>query len=80
MADTLIRGTVIMAQEVLRDGWIPVAGERIQDVPALRWSPYHGRPMRARVAAMVLRGGLTGDGAQVLAQPGQGRFIRREAH
>jgi allantoinase len=49
----------------------------IVDRPELRWSPYHGRRMRARVAATVQRGRLIWDGAQVLARPGDGRFIRR---
>ncbi len=49
----------------------------IEDRPEMRWSPYHGRQMRARVAATVLRGQIIWDGAVVLAQPGTGRFIRR---
>jgi allantoinase len=52
----------------------------IVDRPELRWSPYHGRRMRARVAATLQRGRLIWDGAQVLARPGDGRFIRRAAH
>src|SRR5262245_36554609 len=51
----------------------------IQDREEMRWSPYHGRLMRARVAATYLRGALIWNGATVLAQPGSGRFIRREA-
>ena len=50
----------------------------IQDRPEMRWSPYHGREMRARVAATVLRGKVIWDGTQVLAQPGTGRFTKRE--
>jgi allantoinase len=50
----------------------------IVDRPELRWSPYHGRRMRARVAATVLRGSLIWDGAKVLAAPGTGRFVRRQ--
>ncbi len=49
----------------------------IQDRPEMRWSPYHGREMRARVAATWLRGGLIWDGTEVLAMPGTGRFVRR---
>src|SRR4051794_30364363 len=49
----------------------------IQDRPELRWSPYHGREMRARVAETVLRGRTIWDGRAVLARPGDGRFIRR---
>lgn len=52
----------------------------IVDRPELRWSPYHGRRMRARVAATLQRGRLIWDGTQVLAHPGDGRFIRREAN
>ena len=52
----------------------------IADRPELRWSPYHGRTMRARVAATVLRGQVIWDGQQVLAQPGDGRFVRRGTH
>ena len=52
----------------------------IADRPELRWSPYHGRKMRARVAATVLRGQVIWDGQQVLAQPGNGRFVRRGTH
>jgi allantoinase len=36
--------------------------------------------MRARVAATLQRGRLIWDGTQVLARPGDGRFIRREAN
>ena len=52
----------------------------IVDRPELRWSPYHGRKMRARVAATVLRGVVIWDGQQVLARPGDGRFVQRETH
>jgi allantoinase len=52
----------------------------IVDRPELRWSPYHGRRMRARVAMTLQRGRVIWDGAQVLARPGDGRFVRREAH
>ncbi len=51
----------------------------IEDRPELRWSPYQGRRMRARVAATVLRGRTIWDGARVLATPGTGRFVRRQA-
>ena len=43
-----------------------------------RWSPYHDRRMRARVAATVLRGRVVWDGARVLAAPGTGRFVPRQ--
>jgi allantoinase len=51
----------------------------IEDRPELRWSPYHGRPMRARVAATLLRGKVVWDGKTVLATPGTGQFIKRGA-
>jgi len=50
----------------------------IQDRPEMCWSPYHGRKMRARVAATYLRGRLIWDGTTVLAKPGDGRFVRRQ--
>jgi allantoinase len=50
----------------------------IQDRPEMRWSPYHGRRMRARVAATVLRGRTIWNGTDVLATPGTGRFVRRQ--
>jgi allantoinase len=50
----------------------------IQDRPEMRWSPYHGRRMRGRVAATVLRGRTIWDGTAVLATPGTGRFVKRE--
>lgn len=51
----------------------------IQDRPEMRWSPYHGRAMRARVAATVLRGQVIWNGAEVLAVPGTGQFVKRQA-
>ncbi|MGI4808988.1 MAG: hypothetical protein ACRYF2_12885, partial [Janthinobacterium lividum] len=65
---------------VLERGEFAFDETTIQDVPAMRWSPYQGRPLRARVAATLLRGAVIWDGQAVLAQPGQGQFIRREAH
>jgi allantoinase len=52
----------------------------IEDRPEMRWSPYHGRRMRARVAATWLRGTLIWDGSTVLASPGGGQFVRRQTH
>ncbi len=49
----------------------------IVDRPEMRWSPYHGRRMRGRVAATVLRGVPVWDGERVLAAPGTGRFVAR---
>jgi allantoinase len=48
------------------------------DRPEMNWSPYHGRTMRARVAATWLRGRMIWDGESVLAKPGDGRFVARE--
>jgi len=49
----------------------------IMDLPQFKWSAYHGRAMRARVAATYLRGRCIWDGKQVLAKPGDGRFVKR---
>ena len=65
---------------VLERGSFTFDEAAIQDRPELRWSPYHGRPMRARVAETVLRGRTIWDGTTVLATPGTGRFLRRETH
>ena len=64
---------------VLEPGRFTFDEAAIQDRPDLRWSPYHGRPMRARVAATLLRGQVAWDGETVLAQPGTGRFVARGA-
>jgi allantoinase len=50
----------------------------IQDRPDARWSPYHGRAMKARVAATWLRGQQIWDGKTILAKPGAGRFVPRQ--
>ena len=50
----------------------------IKDRPDARWSPYHGRAMKARVAATWLRGTQIWDGTEVLAKPGTGRFVPRQ--
>ncbi len=65
---------------VLERGSFTFDEANIVDRPELRWSPYHGRAMRARVATTMQRGRVIWDGAQVLAKPGDGRFIRREVH
>ena len=62
---------------VLEPGAFRFDEAAIADRPEMRWSPYHGRAMHARVAATVLRGTPVFDGADVLAQPGDGRFVRR---
>ena len=64
---------------VLEPGRFAFDEAAIQDRPDLRWSPYHGRPMRARVAATLLRGRVAWDGETVLAGPGTGRFVARGA-
>ena len=64
---------------VLEPGRFTFDEAAIVDRPELRWSPYHGRAMRARVAATVLRGRLIWDGASVLATPGTGQFVPRQA-
>ncbi len=47
----------------------------ILDRADMRWSPYHGRRMRGRVAATYLRRRLIWDGERLLATPGSGRFV-----
>ncbi len=64
---------------VLEPGRFTFDEASIQDRPDLRWSPYHGRPMRARVAATLLRGQVVWDGEAVLARPGSGQFVARGA-
>jgi len=65
---------------VLEPGRFTFDEAQIQDRPDLRWSPYHGRKLRARVAATLLRGRVMWDGQAVLSEPGAGRFIKRGAH
>ncbi len=50
----------------------------IQDREDARWSPYHGRPMKARVASTILRGTEIWNGTEVKAKPGTGRFVPRQ--
>ena len=64
---------------VLEQGDFVFDQASIVDRPGMCWSPYHGRRMRARVAATYQRGRLIWDGANVLARPGDGRFVRRAA-
>lgn len=40
------------------------------------WSPYDGRALDYRPAATFLRGKMVFDGSAVLAEPGNGRFVR----
>ncbi len=62
---------------VLEPGAFTFDQAAIQDRPELRWSPYQGRAMQARVAATLLRGEIVWDGVSVLSAPGAGRFVRR---
>jgi allantoinase len=77
------KGTIRVGSDadlvVLERGKFTFDEADIVDLPNLRWSPYHGRPMRARVAATYLRGSCIWDGAQVLAKPGTGRFVPRQS-
>ncbi len=50
----------------------------IQDREDARWSPYHGRAVKARVASTLLRGREIWNGTDVLAKPGDGRFVPRQ--
>ncbi|WP_372618720.1 dihydroorotase [Falsiroseomonas sp.] len=50
----------------------------IVDQEDARWSPYHGRAMKARVASAFLRGAEIWDGTAVKAKPGTGKFVPRQ--
>jgi len=50
--------------------------EQRQHCRRAAWSPYHGRPVAMRVAATFLRGQRIFDGAEILAAPGSGQFLR----
>lgn len=63
---------------VLEKGDFTFDEAMIQDRDEVRWSPYHGRKVRARVAATYLRGRQIWDGTAVLAKPGDGRFVKRQ--
>jgi allantoinase len=63
---------------VLERGRFAFDERDIRDREDARWSPYHGRAMRARVVATWLRGRRIWDGREVLAKPGTGRFVRRQ--
>lgn len=63
---------------VLEEGEFVFDEASIQDREDARWSPYHGLPMKARVAATYLRGTRIWDGTTVSARPGQGRFLPRQ--
>lgn len=63
---------------VLEPGEFVFDERLICDREDARWSPYHGRTMRARVAATWLRGRQVWDGVEVKAKPGTGRFVPRQ--
>ena len=63
---------------VMQEGDFTFDEAIIQDKPEMRWSPYQGRPLKARVAASFLRGHQLWDGEKVLATPGTGRFVPRQ--
>jgi allantoinase len=63
---------------VLERGAFTFDERDIRDREDARWSPYHGRAVRARVAGTWLRGRRVWDGREVLATPGAGRFVRRQ--
>jgi allantoinase len=62
---------------VLERGDFTFDEKTLVDRPEMNWSAYHGRPMRARVAATWLRGRMIWDGATVSSKPGDGQFVRR---
>ena len=63
---------------VLERGEFVFDERQIRDREDARWSPYHGRAMKARVAATWLRGTQIWDGSEVKARPGTGRFVPRQ--
>lgn len=63
---------------VLEKGEFAFDERLIVDREDARWSPWHGRAMKARVAATWLRGTQIWDGVEVKAKPGSGRFVPRQ--
>jgi allantoinase len=63
---------------VLEPGDFTFDQAAILDRPEMRWSPYHGRRMRVRVAATFLRGRMIWDGARLHSAPGTGQFVPRQ--
>ena len=63
---------------VLEPGNFTFDEKVLVDRPEMNWSAYHGRPMRARVAATWLRGRMIWNGETVLSKPGDGRFVARQ--
>ena len=63
---------------VLEPGEFVFDERLIVDREDARWSPYHGRAMRARVVGTWLRGRQVWDGVEVKAKPGDGAFVPRQ--
>lgn len=63
---------------ILEEGRFLFDEATIQDREDCRWSPWHGVPMRARVAATWLRGAEIWDGTAVKVLPGNGSFVPRQ--
>jgi allantoinase len=63
---------------VLERGEFTFDENALVDRPEMNWSAYHGRKMRARVAATWQRGRMIWDGASVLSKPGDGQFVARQ--
>ena len=63
---------------VMERGDFAFDATEIRDREDARWSPYDGRPVKARVAATYLRGACIWDGQEVLAKPGTGGFVPRQ--
>ena len=63
---------------VMERGDFTFDAAEIRDREDARWSPYDGRPVKARVAATYLRGACIWDGRNVLAKPGTGGFVPRQ--
>ena len=64
---------------VLEEGDFTFDEAMLVDRPEMNWSAWHGAKMRARVDATFLRGRMIWDGRSVLARPGDGQFVPRQA-
>lgn len=77
------KGTIRLGPDadlcVMETGNFTFNQARILDRAGMRWSPYHGRRVRRRVAATYLRGRLIWDGERPLGTPGNGRFVPRQS-
>jgi allantoinase len=63
---------------ILQPGDFTFDEREIRDREDARWSPWHGRAMKARVASTWLRGAEIWDGTAVKAKPGTGKFVPRQ--